>query len=243
MAAVPMLAGVGLMMVCCSSSSVASMLMGGGEEDPGAGGGAGAGPSAGPSAGADDSGGAGAGADEVVIRAEKTTENDAAGGSMIHLDRHNVTCGEDGLVGFSLKKTGNNKMLYEYTCRDDINTPLEAQKNTGSNDWGGNNNIYLDRHTMDCGKKAIGEFKLTRPANNKIMYNYKCSGKATTGTCREDLMVTSTKTGHGNNKTTSLDDVHPKCNDDEVLTKARFLRHNPNTPSETGSYKYTCCKM
>jgi hypothetical protein len=41
MAAMPMLAGVGLMMVCCSSSSVASMLMGG-EEDPG-GGGAGAG--------------------------------------------------------------------------------------------------------------------------------------------------------------------------------------------------------
>ena len=31
MSAVPMLAGVGLMMVCCSSSSVASMLMGGGE--------------------------------------------------------------------------------------------------------------------------------------------------------------------------------------------------------------------
>ena len=31
MSAVPMLAGVGLMMVCCSSSSVASMMMGGGE--------------------------------------------------------------------------------------------------------------------------------------------------------------------------------------------------------------------
>ena len=29
MAAVPMLAGVGLMMVCCSSSSMASMMMGG----------------------------------------------------------------------------------------------------------------------------------------------------------------------------------------------------------------------
>ena len=52
MAAMPMLAGVGLMMVCCSSSSVASMLMGG-EEDPdngGGGGGAGAG------AGAEDTG-------------------------------------------------------------------------------------------------------------------------------------------------------------------------------------------
>jgi hypothetical protein len=33
MAAVPMLAGVGLMMVCCSSSSV-MMMMGGGEETP-----------------------------------------------------------------------------------------------------------------------------------------------------------------------------------------------------------------
>ena len=40
MSAVPMLAGVGLMMVCCSSSSMASMMMGGGEETPAAGAGA-----------------------------------------------------------------------------------------------------------------------------------------------------------------------------------------------------------
>ena len=42
MSAVPMLAGVGLMMVCCSSSS-AAMMMGGGEETPAAAAGAGAG--------------------------------------------------------------------------------------------------------------------------------------------------------------------------------------------------------
>ena len=41
MSAVPMLAGVGLMMVCCSSSSIASMMMGG-EETPTAAAGAGA---------------------------------------------------------------------------------------------------------------------------------------------------------------------------------------------------------
>ena len=45
MAAMPMLAGVGLMMVCCSSSS-AAMMMGGGEETPAAGAGAGAGAAA-----------------------------------------------------------------------------------------------------------------------------------------------------------------------------------------------------
>ena len=43
MAAVPMLAGVGLMMVCYSSSSMASMMMGGGDETPADGAGAGAG--------------------------------------------------------------------------------------------------------------------------------------------------------------------------------------------------------
>ena len=32
MAAIPMLAGVGLLMVCCSSSSVAASMMGGSEE-------------------------------------------------------------------------------------------------------------------------------------------------------------------------------------------------------------------
>ena len=42
MAAMPMLAGVGLMMVCCSSSS-AMMMMGGGDESPAAGGAGGAG--------------------------------------------------------------------------------------------------------------------------------------------------------------------------------------------------------
>ena len=42
----PVLAGVGLMMVCCSSSSVAAMMMGGSEETPAAGAGAGAGAAA-----------------------------------------------------------------------------------------------------------------------------------------------------------------------------------------------------
>jgi hypothetical protein len=42
MSAMPMLAGVGLMMVCCSSASVAAMMMGGGEETPATAAGAGA---------------------------------------------------------------------------------------------------------------------------------------------------------------------------------------------------------
>jgi hypothetical protein len=234
--AMPMLAGVGLMMVCCSSSAAAMMMGGDGDDDKKKSQLGPTGPT-GPT-----------GPSPVVIRDEQTTENDAGStgheNSMVHLDRHNVTCGEDGLVGFSLKKTGTDQMFYEYTCRDDINTPLEDEKNTGSNDEGQNNTIFLDRHAMDCGKKAIGQFRLNRPAAGQIMYQYRCSGKATTGTCREGLVAASTKTGHSSTKTTSLDDVHPKCNDDEVLTKAQFQIHQiPGEPDTTGSYKYTCCKM
>ena len=43
MAAMPMLAGVGLLMVCCSSSSVATMMMGGDGDDSSGGGGGGGG--------------------------------------------------------------------------------------------------------------------------------------------------------------------------------------------------------
>ena len=111
---------------------------------------------------------------------------------------------------------------------------------------------------MDCGKKGIGEFELTKGWDprvphgqrnhwtdlNQIMYKYKCSGKATTGPCREDLLVTGTS--HINNNTYPaevLDELHPKCNDDEVLTKVRFLKHTLPTWGSTGSYKYTCCGL
>ena len=54
MAAMPMLAGVGLLSVCCISSSIASTMMGGGEETPTPT--AGAGADAGAGAGAEDTG-------------------------------------------------------------------------------------------------------------------------------------------------------------------------------------------
>ena len=82
MSAVPMLAGVGLMMVCCSSSSVASMMMGGGD-DSSAGAGAGGGD--------DSSAGAGAGAStpdeefvyEFIVNIQNGTG--AAGELRLHL--------------------------------------------------------------------------------------------------------------------------------------------------------------
>ena len=215
------------MLLCLSSSVASAMSMGGSEDDSGADTGAGA--------------GAGAATPTDPRRDESTPANAYSNGSMIHLDRHTVDCGDDGLTGFSLDMEGTDKMLYNYKCRDGIDGTLEAEKDTGSNDWGNNNAIYLDRHTLNCGKKPIAKFKLERPANNRIMYKYTCNATEATGACRE-VDVVSTVTGK-QNKTDTLMEADPQCESDEVLTKFNHYRANPNTPSESAAYKYTCCKM
>jgi hypothetical protein len=226
MAQMAMIAGLGMM--CLSSSVGAALMMGGGGEDDG---GDGAG-------GGDD---AGAATPTDPRRDESTPANDFAGGSMIHLDRHTVDCDDDGLTGFSLDMEGTDKMLYNYKCRDGIDGTLEAEKNTGSNDWGNNNVIYLDRHTLDCGKKPIAKFKLERPAGDKIMYKYTCNATEATGAC-EEREVVSTVTGT-RDKTATLIEADPQCESDEVLTKFKHYRANADTPSESAGYRYTCCKM
>ncbi len=73
MAAMPMLAGVGLMMVCCSSSSLASLMMGGDGDDSAAdtGAGAGAGAEADYTESCDDLGGG------VLVRHEADVDLDS----------------------------------------------------------------------------------------------------------------------------------------------------------------------
>ena len=54
------------------------------------------------------------------------------------------------------------------------------ERSTRANDWGGGNSIYLDRHNVDCGNKALKGFHLRRPRGNQINYKYQCGG-ATSG--------------------------------------------------------------
>ena len=54
------------------------------------------------------------------------------------------------------------------------------ERSTRPNHWGGGNSIFLDRHNVDCGNKALQGFHLRRPRSNQINYKYQCGG-ATTG--------------------------------------------------------------
>jgi hypothetical protein len=173
---------------------------------------------------------------------KSTPSNEYAQGSLIHLDRHDVKCdATQGISGFTLTKDGNDKMKYNYKCLDVPMGALGPRKDTGPQDWGGNRVIYLDRHSLDCGTKAITEFGLYRPATNKLSYEYKCSTVPAKGKCR-NVSVRSLATT-GTKKIDTLLDLDVECEKDEVMTKFRYYRDEPNGKYETGGYRYTCCKL
>ena len=163
-----------------------------------------------------------------------TGANDWGGGNSIYLDRHNLDCGDDGLSRFKLERPSGNRIRYAYTCKEGINS-AGTNKNSGSNDWGGGNTVYLDRHNVDCGTKPIAQFKLVRPAGNKIRYDYRCSNRPSTGPCRG----ANTGWNQESSQNIYLDRHNVQCNSDEVITQFKLNRNGQGK----FRYDYKCCKM
>jgi hypothetical protein len=163
-----------------------------------------------------------------------TPSNDWGEGNMAYLDRHNVDCGDDGLVQFRLGRPASDKIQYSYKCLEGINS-AGTNKNTGDNDWGEGHTVYLDRHNVDCDSKPIAQFRLVRPADDKIRYDYRCSNKPSTGPCRD----ANTGWNEESDQNTYLDRHDVKCNDDEVITQFKLNRDGQGN----FRYDYKCCKM
>ena len=156
-----------------------------------------------------------------------------------------VSCGDMGLQQFEYERKPTNKqMRYRFRCLGFNGEGVGESKTT---DWQTSGSgrqsgwlIYLDRHKLDCGKRAINEFKLNvrGPNGNKQMqYQYKCNVAEAQGACR---------TVKGSWETTRietkwLDRLPVKCNVDEVITSFQFKRHS--TRSTKSAYQYTCCQM
>lgn len=171
--------------------------------------------------------------------AKNTPDNNWGGGNSIYLDRHRLNCGRGGIQRFQLKRPSTTKLDYKYTCVPGVNASQSGYKYTASNDWGGGNMIYLDRHKVDCGKKPISDFQLRRPAGDKIQYRYRCSNRKAAGDCRN----TATTWNTPSSSTIYLDRHNVKCKPGEVLTKFK-LRHNGKSGSAKKiRYDYTCCAM
>ena len=172
---------------------------------------------------------------DYKLRNAQTNANDWGGGNMIFLDRHTVDCGDDGLNEFKLGRPSPAQIQYKYKCLDGINSPANINKDTGANDWGGGNTIFLDRHNVDCAKNPIAKFRLVRPQPNTIRYDYTCNSKKVSGPCRD----ADTGWNQESNQQIYLDRHDVKCNDNEVITKFKLNRDGKGK----FRYDYTCCEM
>ena len=171
--------------------------------------------------------------------AKDTPDNDWGNGNSIYLDRHRLNCGRGGIQRFQLKRPSTTKLDYKYTCVPGVDASQSGYKYTVSNDWGGGNMIYLDRHKVDCGNKPISDFQLKRPAGNKLQYKYRCSNRNAAGDCRD----TATAWNTPSSSTIYLDRHDVKCNANEALTKFRLVHNGQSGSAKKIRYDYTCCAM
>lgn len=160
-----------------------------------------------------------------------------------------VNCGGNAVNQFYLKRDGRGSYKYDFTCStaannrgNDFSTTdrvygSNIQKNTGWNDGGGGNIIYLDRHAVDCGTGVISQFKLDAQ-NNKIQYNYTCKNPRNPfSSCRA---VTTPPYSNGDGQSFFLAGHNVACGADEAMSAFRLYQ-----PGQQGTvaYEYKCCKF
>ena len=161
--------------------------------------------------------------------------NDEGGGNAVYLDRHNVNCDSNGVKRFHLARDGQGQYKIEYTCSSGGELGSPVDKDTGYNDEGGGNVIYLDRHNVDCGaNNVLSQFQLGR-SENQYRYNYKCAPSKKPITCRE---VTTPANEDGGGNAVYLDRHDLSCEADEVMNRFQLTRPSENTIQ----YKFNCCK-
>ena len=169
------------------------------------------------------------------LRDAQTQANDWGGGNSIFLDRHTLDCGDDGINQFKLGRPKGNQIQYSYKCVEGINSPANINKDTGANDWGGGNTIFLDRHNVNCGENPISKFRLVRPRPNQIRYDYTCNSAKIKGQCRDS----NTGWNQESNMHIYLDRHNVKCEDDEVITQFKLNRDGKGK----FRYDYKCCQL
>jgi hypothetical protein len=116
-------------------------------------------------------------------------------------------------------------------------------RRTNSNDAAGGNIFYLDRHSVYCNNnEVLIGFHLLRPAENNIMYEFKCSSNGVNSSSSY-----SASTGWNNVNSNwkeslkYLDRHQVLCNEGYGLNGFKISR--PNRDSGQLRYDYTCTKV
>ncbi|MCJ8271175.1 MAG: Vps62-related protein, partial [Psychrosphaera sp.] len=158
-------------------------------------------------------------------------------GKTWYLDRHLLECRQSGqgLRGFGLQRNSQGTMYrYQYSCNslpgNESNRPVQ----TTYNDDGNGNTIYLDRHTIDCGGYAIGDFQMIRPNGSQVAYKYTCGSKKL-GEHFMDKYTRFSDDGDGN--ALYLDRHNVDCGSNGFVSKFKLER---DASGEKIRYAYQC---
>lgn len=109
-----------------------------------------------------------------------------------------------------------------------------VQQTTPSNDGGGGNAIYLDRHDINCGNNGINRLYYKRTGDNTFQYQYNCTNG---GVLDPNLIKTATPfNDEGGGNTIYLDRHNADCGDNKVMTRVHLNR------DQAGKYQieYNC---
>jgi hypothetical protein len=157
------------------------------------------------------------------------------GSGTAYLDRHDINCNGKALSGLQFVNKGDGNFHYEYKCSSGGELQGPVDKSTPLNEWGGGNPIYLDRHDIDCGAESVLTQMALKTDNGQIQYKYKCAPAKKNLTCRD---VATTMNDSGGNDMRYLDRHAIKCNDNEALSKVRFVNGDGGKSLQ---YAYRCC--
>ena len=110
---------------------------------------------------------------------------------------------------------------------------------TQTNDWGGGDSVYLDRHDINCGKNMLREFQLETPKkDSRIRYRYHCCRFSKPSVCSTKRKTNSAT--ESNESLVYLDKQYVNCGSAGVLKRFHLAR---TSNQKQWYYEYTCCQV
>lgn len=179
-----------------------------------------------------------------------TGMNDAGGGSIFYMDRHNVKCDPGSVLqGFHYIRGGSNQFMYEYNCltHSSVDKQTNNQKTnfdeTASDERSSTN--YLDRHDVKCPTgQGLNSFHMIRQpdASNRIAYEYTCSPIKTEKCATGELPWQDGDGSGGERPTYYLDRQVLSLSNLDVLTAFKLVsKYNGDRISY--KYQYSFCTL
>ncbi|WIA14705.1 hypothetical protein OEZ85_003198 [Tetradesmus obliquus] len=160
-----------------------------------------------------------------------TQWNSSGGDSYPHifLERHNVgeLCSAfQAMQSFQLEMRYDNNpplMRLRYQCDESGGNSgaAAARYITPTNDWGGGNTIYFDRHNISCpANQVLQRWRLVRPSETTIAFEYFCApASLNAATCVQRATLLDE---NGNGQLRYLDRHSPACPLGKVMTRWRL---------------------